>query len=74
MSNPQQMRPCVVNVTADDSVRVRMLIQRLGSIRAAKMALGISDQTFAAARDEGRMLRATYEKLLSALARAERAA
>lgn len=70
-TGPQQLRPCVVLLSEADSARVKRLIVREGSIARARDLLGIGDSTMAAARDCGRMLRDTRERLLEALAREE---
>ncbi len=71
MRNPQQLRACVVVTDDITAARVRRLVERCGSVRAAVAILGIGEQTFAAARDRGRMMRTTRDRLLAALERAE---
>ncbi len=71
MGSPQQLRVSTCLMTEADSLRIHRLIVKLGSIRAAMAALGCSISTFAASRDQGRMLRKTRDRLLEALARAE---
>lgn len=73
-TGPIYMRKCIVCVSAEDAARVRKLIVKLGSIRKAIDALGIGDSTFAAAREEGRMQKKTYDRLREALDRVEAAA
>ena len=70
MGHPQQIRACHVMVSEADSLRVNRLIVKLGSIRAATSALGCCSATFAAARDQGRMMAKTRIVLLEALERA----
>ncbi len=69
MSNPQQLRPCVVVFSEADTARVKRLIVREGSIARARAHLGIGDMTMEAARDCGRMQRSTRDRLLDALDR-----
>ena len=68
---PQTLRSCIVLFTEEDSARVRRLIVRLGSIKAATAALGIVGYTFEAARDQGRVMAATRDRVLAALDRVE---
>lgn len=71
LTHPQQLRSCMVYISEENSRRVHRLIVRLGSIRAATAALGVGGATFAAAREQGRMMKATHDNLLAALDRAE---
>ncbi len=72
-TGPQQLRGDLVIVSEADSARIKRLIIRLGSIKAATAALRVGDATFQAARDQGRMMRATRTNLLAQLDRAEAA-
>jgi len=71
--NPQQLRPCIAMVPRETSMRVEQLVSRVGR-REAMRLLGVSAATLDAARDEGRMQRATLERLHEALAAAEASA
>lgn len=51
--------------------RVKALTHKHGRRKAA-LLLGVGDSTLDAARDYGRMNRATYERLMAGLERAER--
>jgi len=70
MTNPQQLRPSVVIFSAPDAARVRRLVARLGANKAL-LALGVGEATLEAARDQGRMLAKTRDRVLVALAKAE---
>ncbi len=71
MRGPQQLLPNVVCLSDAESARVRRLVVRLGSVRAAAVALGIGDDTLECARECGRMQRKTRQRILDALAVAE---
>jgi hypothetical protein len=71
MGNPQQLRRCVVVTDEALALRIRRLIVKFGSIRKATDALGVGDSTFENARDCGRMMEATRDRLLAALEKAE---
>lgn len=57
--------------TADDSRRFRQLADRLGSIRAAREALGVNQIMFENATGLGRVMPATRTRLLEKLTEAE---
>lgn len=66
MSNPQTLRPCIVVMSRFDSMRIDQYISRVGHRVAAK-TLGVSRATLESARDEGRMQRATRDRILDNL-------
>ncbi len=67
---PQLMRPCCVVVSRADALRLDRFIVRVGIKRAPEI-LGIGPATLESARDEGRMLAKTRDRLFAALDRAE---
>ena len=67
---PHHLRACVVYLTEDDSRRVRRIVGDLGK-RAAAELLGVGEPTLEAAMDQGRMQRATYERLFAGVAKYE---
>ncbi len=71
MSNPQQLRGCIVLFSEAETARVKRLIVREGSIARAMTRLGVSAHTMHAARDCGRMQRSTKERILATLDRLE---
>jgi hypothetical protein len=73
-TGPRQLRSCICTFSEEESARVRCLIAKLGTVRAALRVLGVSKSTLDAARDCGRIERKTRDRLLETLARAEAAA
>ena len=69
-TGPQHLRRSSVMMSPEESRRVRGVIARIG-YAAARKALGLSDATMDAARDQGRVQAVTREKILAALATAE---
>jgi hypothetical protein len=72
---PHHIRSCVVYITAEEALRVRRVVITLGW-GPAIAKLGVGKPTIEAAMEQGRMQRATHERLFAAVARyeAERAA
>lgn len=71
MSRPQTLRPNMVILTESETARVKRFLVRVGRVGLAMARLGISEQTFDAARGYGRMQNTTRERVLEALAREE---
>ncbi len=67
----QLLRPCVGLFTAAESKRVRAFIASVGSIEGARMRLGVAACTMDAARDQGRVLLTTRDKVMAAIDREE---
>jgi len=62
------LRPAVVYLTDEETRSVRQYVARIGVKRAAKR-LGTTLATLGAARWNGRLLRATRDRLLESIAR-----
>ncbi len=67
---PQQLRASILCVPLEVSRRVRRICAR-GTFKQAQALLGISAHTLGAAREQGRMERKTYARLLETLERVE---
>ncbi len=72
---PHHLRSCVVYITLEEAKRVRAVIGELGW-RVGVELLGVGKPTVQAAVEQGRMQRATHERLFAAVEKyeAERAA
>lgn len=68
---PHTLRSCVVYVTEAEARRVRRVVVTCGSKRAASETLGVGLHTVEAAIEQGRIQRATHERLFDAVARFE---
>lgn len=67
---PQQMRRCCVVVSREDALRLDRFIVKVGR-RHAPALLGVGDATLESARDQGRMLETTRDRLFAALTEQE---
>lgn len=64
---PQQLRPSVVVISRDESLRLDAYVSRVGK-RAAVKTLGCGEVTIEAGMDQGRMMATTRDRLFAALA------
>lgn len=73
---PHHLRSCVVYITEDEARRVKRIVAAHGWRDALAILAGIGKPTVEAAIGQGRMQRATHERLFAAVGRyeAERAA
>lgn len=67
---PDHLRACVAFVSKEDARRLSDVYLALGRRRCAK-TLGMGEGTIDAAMQQGRLLKATHDRLLAALARYE---
>lgn len=56
-----------VMFTADESQRVKAFIVRIGGVALARKRLAVSEHTLDAAREQGRMLDTTRDRILAAI-------
>ena len=69
-SGAQHLRACTVVLSDAEALRVKRFAA-LHGVRGAAKLLGISQETFFMARDQGRMMKATRERIIEALEREE---
>ncbi len=73
---PHHLRACIVYITEAESKRVKRIVLNHGWNGALKILAGVGKPTIQAAVEQGRMQRATRERLFAAVEKyeAERAA